>query len=614
MKIFAWAIALAPGALLAAWGPNPLVLADQGNDQVQVKIKTAPDGTTYVGWFDNRAGGYDPYLQRLDRNGNELWAHNGVLVADRSVSSTQDWDLALDTFGNAYVIFNDDRVSPAQVTVQKVSPTGSLEWGPSGFGISVSTSSASKGNPKVCVLESGTIVTAWTETNTIKYQRLNSLGVTTGATSTWTDTGRALSLCDLEPGDGDNVNAMWIRGTGTNIVTSSKHLYAQKYNANFVGQWNGGAPFAMFDQIGISGYGTNGSSVQTGYFPTITSDGEGGFVAAWYETGGPRNAYLQHVLSDGTEKFGSNGVATTGVDPIRIRIGASLAYDRWSGNYYVASEESSSPSQGNYTVIAQKLNRQGIRQWTDAGVTVQGINGNQKSFVQAVLSGDGLAVFGFDGRPPVSHVVFKSALKADGTEDYGVTTQLLVDPGVTTKGRLFSTFAPNGDALLGWTDSSDIWAQRIGAGGRAGNGATQLTGNLTTPDYFGLMPGVNWMLTIEQGATVEKHLIRADDAGNWSCDTDLVGIADVTLDGTHWTKQREAGITLGAATLTYSMVNGDVDDSGEVDAADIDIVIANFGGVVGTLSYNINADVDGSGEIDAADIDLVIANFGATDE
>jgi len=62
------------------------------------------------------------------------------------------------------------------------------------------------------------------------------------------------------------------------------------------------------------------------------------------------------------------------------------------------------------------------------------------------------------------------------------------------------------------------------------------------------------------------------------------------------------------------MVNGDVDGSGEVDAADIDEVIARFGVALGTSAYDLNADLDGSGEVDAADIDLCIANFGAADQ
>ena len=64
-------------------------------------------------------------------------------------------------------------------------------------------------------------------------------------------------------------------------------------------------------------------------------------------------------------------------------------------------------------------------------------------------------------------------------------------------------------------------------------------------------------------------------------------------------------LSLGPVPLT----NGDVDNSGEVDAADIDAVIAAFGST--DVSNN---DVDNSGEVDAADIDIVIENFGATDD
>ena len=60
---------------------------------------------------------------------------------------------------------------------------------------------------------------------------------------------------------------------------------------------------------------------------------------------------------------------------------------------------------------------------------------------------------------------------------------------------------------------------------------------------------------------------------------------------------------------SVAMQNGDVDDSTEVDAVDIDLVIADFG------STSSNAtDVDVSGEVDAVDIDIVIANFGGVND
>ncbi|MBL8060762.1 MAG: hypothetical protein JNK63_08675, partial [Chthonomonas sp.] len=60
---------------------------------------------------------------------------------------------------------------------------------------------------------------------------------------------------------------------------------------------------------------------------------------------------------------------------------------------------------------------------------------------------------------------------------------------------------------------------------------------------------------------------------------------------------------------TATMQNGDVNNTGEVDAADIDQVIADFGS-----TSDISSDTDVNGEVDAADIDIVIANFGGVDD
>jgi len=70
-------------------------------------------------------------------------------------------------------------------------------------------------------------------------------------------------------------------------------------------------------------------------------------------------------------------------------------------------------------------------------------------------------------------------------------------------------------------------------------------------------------------------------------------------------------VTIGHAgndiPINVTLISGDVDGSGEIDAADIDLVISQFGSTDPTV-----CDVDGSGEVDAADIDLVISNFGQT--
>ena len=81
--------------------------------------------------------------------------------------------------------------------------------------------------------------------------------------------------------------------------------------------------------------------------------------------------------------------------------------------------------------------------------------------------------------------------------------------------------------------------------------------------------------------------------------------------------KQASGLTLTSGqttTANIALPNGDADVSGEVDAVDIDQVIAHFGEVSSGGPYNRNSDLDGSGEVDAVDIDTAIANFGATND
>lgn len=64
-------------------------------EQVQPKMVATGDGGFYVSWFDSN-NGYSVYLQRLSAAGVEQWAHNGLLVAARNFTSTQDYGLAID--------------------------------------------------------------------------------------------------------------------------------------------------------------------------------------------------------------------------------------------------------------------------------------------------------------------------------------------------------------------------------------------------------------------------------------------------------------------------------------------------------------------------------------
>lgn len=459
------AVCLAQAAL-AQYSKDPnvnLAIADLGGDQVQAKVAPTSDGGAYISWFDSRTAGYSVYLQRVNACGVEQWAHNGVLVATRTLSSTQDYSLITDSDGNAVVAFNDfsgasGTSSPGNITIKRVSPAGATVWSST-----VTSGTDFKGPPSIAELSDGNFAVAWTQSvvvNSVTQQAVQAQRVDRATGSTLLaspvvifEAGKYVSLSDVKASDNGGFIVLWVRGSTASAITSSKALYTQRFDSTGTATWNSGNPLIVF----------NTTSIQNGYFPPMVSDGAGGAVYGWYETGGSRNAYIQHVLANGTLKFASP-VANTGVTSGRIRISAGLAYDPARQEYFLASVDSSSPTQGNYLTFVQKFDSTGARLWTDTGAVIvpQAATG-QQGFVQAVPTGDGgVQVFGFNLQAATTHVLFGGTVASDGT----VTWTGLPSANVISKSRLAVGKSTAGYAILAWGDgasggASDIKIQNV---------------------------------------------------------------------------------------------------------------------------------------------------------
>jgi hypothetical protein len=470
MIAFAPAFLLVTAGLLAAapaahaqWTTDTstnLVINNNSGDQVQPKVVCTSSGRTLIAFFDNSPpGGYDVRLQSLDAAGNPEWAIGGILIADRAVSSTVDYDLAVDAQGNAYVTYNDDggvSGTSQQIAVQKVSPSGEKLWGDRG--VTLTSGTTSKNSPKVSVLSGdGTVVVGWIGQNNFSVRTLTSEGVPAATSITVNDGTLYVALSDLKAVSPTEYMALYIRGTTASAITSAKALYSQKFNAAGVAQWNGGAPVIIF----------NTSSVQNGYFPSLVPDGSGGGIVGFYENGGSRNSYVQHVLSSGTRRF-ATPVATTGATANLIRISCSVAYDATTDQYYTVSEQSSSPTQGTYSVIAQKIDGNGQRMWGDGGIVLQSPGTRQPSFTQARLRAGGMYAFGF---------LLSSATTADVVswgidDDANIAFSTPINTTFSGKSRLASAVHPSGYAVLafgsGSSGNTDLLAQNLNANGTLG--------------------------------------------------------------------------------------------------------------------------------------------------
>lgn len=122
------------------------------NDQTNpITIASPNDSSVIVAWMDSRNGNKDIYAQKFDKNGNALWATNGIAVASGAenqyyytVGSTnyepQFYSfMATDSAGGFYIVWEDANTAVGsnknKVCVQHVKADGSVAFGASGYTI-----------------------------------------------------------------------------------------------------------------------------------------------------------------------------------------------------------------------------------------------------------------------------------------------------------------------------------------------------------------------------------------------------------------------------------------------------------------------------------------------
>lgn len=451
-------LASAP-TVLAEWSVDAaanLAIGDRTGEQVQPKVRPTADGGCYISWFDNSSGGYDVYLQRLDPSGDEQWAHNGVLLADRSFSSTEDYGLDVDTAGNAVLAFRDDRGGATVITAVMVAPNGTMVWGANGVQL---TSGEAVFSPRIAATSDGYVVVGWTQDSTTRLQKLDATGTPLWGTGVvLSDTaGANFAISDLHGSDAGSVIVSWVRWGP--MFWDPKHLWAQKVSSTGTLLWNSpGSHVIVFD----------GDSLQFGNFPPFVTDGSGGAVFAWYGVS-PLQCYTQHVLADGTEAFGHNGVSVS-TNTSRLRVSPSASFNPATGETFVFWVEENS-TQSQHGVYGQKLAADGTRQWTNNGKVVVPVGTNERSFVNTLVCGDGAMVFYLDAPSFGNDVIYGARLDTSG--DFVWPGDLVLAASLPNdKSRLSATLSAGGDALLTWTDdrsdSGDVFAQNVDPDGTLG--------------------------------------------------------------------------------------------------------------------------------------------------
>lgn len=216
--------------------------------------------------------------------------------------------------------------------------------------------------------------------------------------------------------------------------------------------------------------------------PSLIADGAGGAIIAWADRRDMTvyDIYAQHVDADGESLWTTGGapVCTVSQDQYFPSITAT------QGGYIIAWQDVRNIS-GQSDIYAQKLNSDGIPQWTSGGVAVCNNFGNQYAVAVASDNTGGAYVAWRDTRnDPLSGNtdIYLQRIGSDGLNLWANAVHIS-KPGVEDRDVSLTSDGAGG-VILVWQDGrgalsnpstgKDIYAQRVGPNGTLMWGADAL--------------------------------------------------------------------------------------------------------------------------------------------
>lgn len=437
------------------WSSDPainLTLAGRiNNDQVQPKLKPLTDDDWYVSWFDENPTspppvGYDVFVQRLDAYGFKHFGNYGVMVADLSNSSTEDYGLDIDVTGDALLAFLDTREGAnQQVTAARMSKSGAPLWGAKG--VQLTKGDDFNAAPKIAGTTDGKSVVAWTSNSNVVVQKLDEYGKPAwSAPVVFFEAGYNYSLADLHASDHGSVIISWVREQG---FGSARQLRTNKISAGGELLW-GQNNLVLFDQ----------GSLQFGNFPYFITDGAGGAVFAWYTSYPALQCFTQHIRADGKAAFPQNGAAgSTNLSNVRVEPAVSYREATNETFLFWTEEDSNQIYNGVY---GQKFNWKGEAQWGATGLVIVPLGMNTQTFVESVPASTGALIFWVDSPGYGMDTIQAIQLDGNGKTSCG---QFAVSTAPATKYGLSVATAPSGLTAVAWADdrigNNSIYVQNV---------------------------------------------------------------------------------------------------------------------------------------------------------
>jgi len=464
--------------IFSQWSGDPTVnnLISNSDQSETPRIVSDGLGGAIITWIDLRNGNIDIYAQRISSSGIIQWTANDVAISVANLDQSYP-NILSDDSGGAIITWKDwrDAANGSHIYAQRINANGVVQWTTDGVAISNAFGCQV---PAIASDGSGGAIITWSDYRNgldadIYTQRINANGVVQ-----WTTDGVAISTVSANQSSPNIVSddlggAIITWDDGRNVFAD---IFAQRINASGVVQWT-------TDGVAIS----TASNQQV--FPDILSDDSGGAIITWQDSrngSGNIDIYAQRINASGVIQWTTEGVAISNASGNQTE--QQIVSDGSGGAIITWSDKRLS---GNLDIYSQRIDSSGVIQWTVNGVAISNASGHQWN-PQIVSDGSGGAIITWQDEQSGTNDIYAQRINSNGVVQWTTNGAVISTAnGDQENPKIISD--SSGSAIITWEDSrqgisaSDIYAQRVfGDGSLGGTTAVEHSLDDSFPQKFSL--------------------------------------------------------------------------------------------------------------------------------
>jgi len=437
------------GQLLWQQGGKPVCTLVGG--QISLNIEPDNAGGAYIVWEDSRNPSKDIYGQRLDNNGNAVWATDGIPIASGIGNESQNTMWA-DGTGGMIIGYHHTYAGEQDIYVKRFSPTGEMVWGQP---LELAVLPGVQSKIRMAPLGNGDFVFTWQDERNgvpdVYAQKINLNGQLL-----WSNpyiVHEDLNSQQQNPRIvGTSDNAVIIFWEDNRLDFQNPDIFAQKINAAGTKLWNPSGIIVAAAEFAQSQ-------------PRMASDGNGGCYVVWDDdrNGNVPNTdiYAQHLNASGQALWGANGKAICNAPYEQsgslVKVAGNNVFINWMDM-----------RNGSVGINYQVLNPAGTEQIAEDGVQVfWGLSGDAilDQFLVLPRQNDAIAIWQDTRHANLGYQIYFQAINEDGSVDYETNGRSVTLHTGNKQAYPHAAISPDGHICVVWEDfrneNPKIYAQLI---------------------------------------------------------------------------------------------------------------------------------------------------------